>query len=155
MKGGAMEFTDVKLMSAREKAQVLRQWETFLRHGCKWEYFTKALYHHLIQHCSFIAHYDRAGFYGTYFHNGEDTVRFLGQFDAKKAEACGAPRSVEYGDTWWVSGDYEDINRAMIEVAGQYIPQLVEGARESQRSADILRARALLAKHGLGMSIRK
>lgn len=150
-----VEFADVRFMSAREKAQVLRQWETFLKYGCKWEHFGKALYNHLIQHCSFIAHYDRAGFYGTYFHNGEDTARFMKQFDAREADGCGVPRSVEYGGTWWVNGDYEDINKAMIEVAGKYIPGLVATAEESQRNADVLRARALLAKHGLIMSIIK
>ena len=146
-------FTDTQFMSAREKTRVIQQWERFLQHGCKWEHFTKGLYHHLIQHCSFIAHYDRAGFYGTYFHNGEDTVHFLKQFDAREAIACGIPRSVEYGETWWVNGDYEDINKAMIEVAGKYIPGLVQSAEESQRNADLLQARALLAKHGLKLNI--
>ena len=62
-----MELTDTNFMTAKEKAQVLRQWERFLKGGCQAKDFTEALYHHLMQHCMFIAHYDRGGFYATYF----------------------------------------------------------------------------------------
>ena len=140
------EFKDVKFMTAREKARVLRNWETFLKHGCKKEHFTKALYSHLIMHCSFIAHYDINGFYSTYFEEGEDTVHFLSQFDNSK----GIPRSVEIGMTYWITdGDYYDINIAMCQVAAQYIPALVDTAKRKQKEVDILRAEALLAKHGI------
>lgn len=140
------QFKDVRFMSAVEKTQVLRHWETFLKHGCKKEHFTKRLYQHLINHCSFIAHYDLHGFYDTYFEEGEDTVRFLSQFDNRQ----GIPRSIEYGWTLWITDeDYHDINIAMCQVAAKYIPALVESANRRQKEVDILRAEALLAKHGL------
>ena len=140
------EFKDVRFLSAREKAQVLKQWETFLKHGCMKEHFTKPLYHHLINHCSFIAHYDLHGFYATYFDEGEDTVRFLSQFDNSQ----GIPRSVEYGMTYWITDeDYYDINIAMCLVAARYLPALVENAKRRQKEVDILRAESLLAKHSL------
>lgn len=139
---------DTKFMTAAEKEAVLKQWERFLSSGLKWERFNKALYNHLIQHCSFIAHYDRAGFYSTYFESGDDIAAFLSQFDKRNAEANGIPRSIEYGDTWWVDDDNGDINRAMIETATKYIPNLLEQARQKQEDADISLARALLAKHG-------
>lgn len=50
-------------------------------------------------HCSFIAHYNRLGFIEAYFERGEDTIKFLSQFDKR-----GFCRSVEYGGTWWLSG---------------------------------------------------
>ncbi len=140
------EFKDVRFLSAREKAQVVKQWETFLKYGCKKEHFTKLLYNHLIMHCSFIAHYDLHGFYATYFEEGEDTVRFLSQFDNSQ----GIPRSVEYGMTGWITNDeYYDINIAMCQIAARYIPTLVEAASHRQKEVDILRAEALLAKHGI------
>jgi len=140
---------DTKFMSAQEKERVLRQWEQFLKSGLAREKFTKALYEHLHLHCSFIAHYDIHGFYATYFESGDDIATFLSQFDERNAEFSGIPRSVEYGMTYWATGDYEDINRAMIKVASKYIPALLEQARLSQRKHDILQAETLLTKHGI------
>lgn len=137
---------DTEFMSAREKERVLRQWETFLKSGCTREKFTKPLYHHLTQHCSFIAHYNLGGFFGTYFEEGDSTVRFLSQFD----DSDGTPRSIEYGGgRWYTQHEYNDINAAMCQVAGKYIPVLVATARKKQRDKDVSRADALLAKHGL------
>ncbi len=75
------EFRDVQFMSAAQKITVLRAWIRFLKRGLRFDQFTKALYDHLIQHCSFIAHYDRAGFYSHYFEFGDSTAFFLSQFD--------------------------------------------------------------------------
>ena len=146
-----MELKDTKFMSAAEKRRVLKQWETFLKYGCKAEHFTKPLYHHLMQHCSFIAHYDRGGFYATYFEEPEDTAHFLSQFDNRN----GLPRSVEYGMTYWITdSDYGDINVAMCQVASKYLDVLTGIANKQQKERDVLRARSLLAKHGLKAAIR-
>lgn len=139
-------LTDSQFMSAEQKRRVLRQWEKFLEHGCRWEHFTKPLYEHLIQNCSFIAHYNREGFYYTYFKHGDDMIKFLSQFDEKNGNP---PRSVEYGMTYWVKGEYEDINREMIRIAGKYIPILTKGALEAQRKSDLAVAAMLLEKHGI------
>ena len=143
--GGLGEMHDTKFMTAKEKLKVLRGWEAFLQSGLKKDKFTKALYHHLMQHCEFIAHYDIHGFYSTYFESGDDTVQFLSQFDNRQ----GMPRSVEYGGTGWLTnGDYYDINIMMVRIAGKYIPALLEAARTSQKNHDLDLASALLAKHG-------
>jgi hypothetical protein len=136
-------FSDAQFMSAREKALVLKAWVRFLKNGLRWEDFSDRLYKHLTLHCSFIAHYDRAGFYATYFENGEDTTRFLSQFDKR-----GDCLSIEYGASWWLHGDYEDVNKAMIEEAAHYVPALMEGARVKAKEADLAEARRLAAKHG-------
>ena len=113
-------FKSVQFMSAEEKKLVFRNWERFLvplaldEPGQKiYEAFTNRLYYYLSQHCSFIAHYNRNGFYETYFANPEDTPKFLQQFDRDKGYV-----SWEYGATFWLdgpNGDYADINRAMCE----------------------------------------
>jgi hypothetical protein len=138
------EFRDVQFMSAVQKTTILRAWVRFLKSGLPFEQFTKALYDHLIQHCSFIAHYSRAGFYSHYFEAGDSTALFLSQFDSR-----GPCLSVEYGDRHWLSGDYEDINQAMIAEAKTFIPSLLENAHRRQKTADITVATALLAKHGI------
>ncbi len=131
-------------MSAAQKTTVLRAWIRFLKSGLRFDQFTKALYDHLIQHCSFIAHYNRAGFYSHYFEAGDSTAFFLSQFDSR-----GHCSSVEYGGNYWLSGDYEDINRAMIAEGEAFIPSLLDTSRRRQEAADIATATALLAKHGI------
>jgi len=142
---------DSRFMDVADKARALKQWETFLKRGLRRQNFTKPLYHHLTQHCSFIAHYDLDGFYETYFHEGEDTVRFLSQFDNRN----GIPASVEYGMTYWYTDtDYNDINSEMCKIASKYIPSLLKAAQQSQKNNDILQAKALLAPYGLKVAIR-
>src|SRR5437870_3492541 len=102
-------FHDSEFLSARDKTLVLKAWVRFLKNGLRFEDFSDRLYKHLTLHCSFIAHYNRAGFYAEYFDRGEDTARFLSQFDDR-----GECRSVEYGGSWWFHGEYADINEAMI-----------------------------------------
>jgi len=140
---GKYEFCEAKFMSARDKELVLKAWVRFLRNGLRFEDFSRRLYEHLHLHCSFIAHYDRAGFYRTYFENGEDTVLFLSQLDKR-----GECRSVEYGGRGWLEGDYGDRARAMIEEASPFIPKLTEDAQARQRETDIREAQRLLAKRG-------
>ena len=137
---------DSKFMPAVQKMRVLKLWEIFLRSGCSREKFTKPLYNHLINHCSFIAHYNIHGFYDTYFEHGDDTVHFLSQFDDSK----GQPRSVELGMYGWLTDEeYYDINSEMVRIAAKYIPVLTKQAEARQKSADIYMAGLLLAKHGL------
>ena len=135
------EFKDVQFMSAQEKKRVLTAWDRFIRSGFEFAQFTKALYNHLIQHCSFIAHYDRGGFWATYFQDPEDTQRFLDQFD--KSKGC---VSVEYGMTYWIQGGndvssgYYDINTAMVDVLAPVLPQI----RRSLRTGELRNAQAEL-----------
>jgi len=137
---------DSRFMPAAEKRRVLKQWEAFLKSRCAREKFTKPLYNHLIQHCSFIAHYDINGFYATYFENGDDTVHFLSQFDGSER----VPKSIEYGMTYWLTDEeYYDINSEMVRIAGKYIPVLVKQAETRQKQHDIHKAKMLLAKHGI------
>lgn len=149
------EMKDCQFTTAEEKRKVLRQWERFLKGGLTRELFTKGLYHHLMQHCSFIAHYDINGFYDTYFTRGEDTIHFLRQFDKRNACQNGIPKSVEYGMTYWATGDYADINMAMIEIATPYIPRLINSAQACQRNHDVTQALQLLSKHGISFQFEK
>ena len=137
-------FRDAEFMSAREKELVLNAWVRFLKHGLRFEDFSDRLYQHLHLHCGFIAHYNRQGFYATYFESGEDTVRFLSQFDRR-----GGRLSVEYGGTLWSMREYADLKEAMIKEGAAFIPKLIESAQIKQRDSDLAVARGLLQKHGV------
>lgn len=130
-------------MSRMDKEKVLKQWEKFLKNGLKPEDFTEALYKHLSLHCSFIAHYNRGGFYDMYFNNPAHTQKFLSQFDIR-----GDCKSIEYGSTrWFEDQDFEDINGEMITIAAKYIPALIVdfGKEEYQQAVD--QVKALIRKH--------
>jgi len=104
------EFTDTKFMSANEKAKVYNAWKRFLKGGCRFTQFTKALYLHLTLHCSFIAHYNRACFYNFYFMDQYTKKEFFSQFNRNLG--C---KSVEYGWSSWLTDErYADINNAMV-----------------------------------------
>lgn len=141
------KFSEDKFLSITEKKKILRAWVRFLESGCKKNQFTEALYHHLSQHCSFIAHYDRHGFYDFYFErNGAEIFRFFDQFDPQKAGV-----SAEYGTTHWLSSHSTgaDLNAAMRQAAGPYLRSLRLHFEETQRQEEIAQATRLLAKHGL------
>ncbi len=102
-------FSDEKWMSARQKEAVLRDWRQFIRHGFRKEDFTEAIYHHLIRHAAFIAHYDRPTFWETYFdHDFGHFARFINQFG-------GDLRSAELGlPDWMASHTGADLNDALV-----------------------------------------
>lgn len=58
---------DSEFMDAEQKRKVLSQWGRFINGGFSFHLFTDSLYQHLILHCGFIAHYNRLGFYSTYW----------------------------------------------------------------------------------------
>jgi hypothetical protein len=150
-------FTDSPFLPAGEKRRVLTQWHRFLqmlarhfadRNRC-FRAFPDALYSHLIQHCSFIAHYNRSGFFSHYFDRGDDALRFLQQFDAA-GNPAGA--STEYGDHWWLTGEYRDINEAMRESASPLLYAIQTAVSDDQRGQDLAHASRLAARHGLPLS---
>lgn len=160
-------LTDAPFMTAEEKMLVLKQWKTFLKkleevldmpqpsiQECDYGYypaaldkvFTEKLYKHLSLHCSFIAHFSRRGFLAQFFAEPAATRGFLSQFDRNAGM-----RSVEMGGTHWISGEYRDINTAMIDIATPKVRVLYSKLAEQERQRDLALARALAAKHGVAL----
>lgn len=137
-------FTDSPFVSANEKHRVIKAWARFLKGGCRFSQFTQALYHHLTMRCSFSAHYNRPGFYDHYFSTPQRKRRFFSQFD--EAQGC---RSVELGVDWWLTGECDDLNRAMVRVAAGYLCCIYAQCDDEERQRDLELASALLSKHGV------
>jgi len=140
------EFQDEEFMSAAEKQLVLKAWIAFLRHGCRSEHFTERLYQHISLHCSFIAHFNRRGFYEFYFGSpGEQTIRFVDQFDPTQRGT-----SAEMGATYWLSdhNTSADLNHAMRDVAGPHVDKLRQHFNEMKKQADLSLATLIAAKYG-------
>ena len=140
---------DAHFMTAKEKEMVLRQWRLFVRHGCKADHFTERIYKHLSLHCSFIAHFNRQGFYGTYFVNPEKTFRFFSQFDCAKGNL-----SVEYGGNSWMNDpEYSDLNTEMCKVFESCAVQIYKNCQDRTREIDLATAKSLLKKHNIDIQI--
>jgi len=151
-------FTDAQFMTANQKKLVFNIWKRFVAAVAAGKtgeellgFFKKPLYNHLIQHCQFIAHFNRLGFFGTYFREPEDTIRFFRMFDPDGDRHL---RSIEYGDSWWVRGGngtqtpYHDLNNAMCEATRPHLDAIQSLRMKRQEALDLARANALLAKHG-------
>jgi len=136
------KFSDAEFLAADDKAKTLRDWERFLRLGMKFESFSNRLYKHLTLHCSFIAHYDRHGFYHTYFVKPAMARKFLSQFDGSNGGGA-----IELGMTYWLTdARYADINRAMCDVAEVYAPMFYPELESQERERDLALAKQLVAK---------
>ncbi len=148
MKIDTSHFTDAQYMTAQQKRRVLGDWVRFFQSGMELKRFTKRLYQHLTLHCSFIAHFNRQGFFDTYFANPESFQRFLNQFDRTKGCV-----SSEYGMTYWirdgndVSAEYYDLNNALVDAIADMLPALREQAR--QRAVEAAQEQVRLAEQKL------
>lgn len=132
-------FTDNRFTSAAKQHRIIHQWQRFLQTLAE-SYsdkerlrraFTKLLYSHLINRCSFIAHWDRQGFFDYYFMTPMATRQFIGQFDSwRNPDGI----SAEFGFTYWIN-DSEDrhVNDAMRITLN---PQLVQRIEEQLQSAE-------------------
>ncbi len=138
MKIDTSHFTDAQYMTAQQKRRILGDWGRFFETRMDYKRFTKRLYEHLTLHCSFIAHFNRQGFFDTYFADPEALQRFLDQFDRSKGCV-----STEYGMTYWirdgndVSAQHYDLNSALVDAIAHMLPALREQAR--QRAVDAAR----------------
>ena len=105
------EFKDVTFMTAEEKELVVRRWDQFLKSDCLRSKFNRKLYHHLMGHCGYIAHYNIDGFYEQYFTTAVDKENFFNNF-------------ISHQKTFGGGADYKDINDAMLEVYYEYADKL-------------------------------
>jgi len=124
-----MPFKSTEFMSAKDKKAVLREWQCFIKGGFDRKDFTTRLYDHLHLHCSFIAHFNINGFYGTYFKNPERTLEFLKQFDRDYGY-----KSTEYGNTYWFkSEEYHDLNSELANSLEPYKSKIYAGLKQKTR----------------------
>lgn len=156
-------FKDVEFMTAKEKELVLKAWKNFLNKLLEskgevyedrgssfpilYRSFTERLYSHLHLECSFIAHYDKHGFFQTYFADPEDSLNFFQQFDKDKNNL-----SFEYGGRMWLTYEpYNDINQAMcneFEKVKRSIYKKLKAEAKADKLIEIKRLEAEVAEMG-------
>jgi len=108
-------MSDGQFLSAGDKQKILEQWETFVKSGFQPGKFTRAIYEHLHLHCGYIAHYDRSGFYYTYWN--DEVIRFS---EKNGYSIVPTPKIFfeweRFLKAFSIWGEYADINLAMMVV---------------------------------------
>lgn len=106
-------FKDTEFLSAEQKRKVLSNWDGFIKNGYSWSCFTDRIYKHLSLHCGYIAHYNRIGFYQTYWR--EDIPEFARKNNLLVRPAPSAFYNwIAFLAQFTIWGDYRDINTAMM-----------------------------------------
>lgn len=93
----ADQFTPTKFDTAADKAWFADQFIKFVKSGFEQRHFTDRFYRRLSNTFGHIAHYDRGGFWETYFVSTEGKVRFI---ELSLRHPC-------YGDAAWTYSDVE------------------------------------------------
>lgn len=79
----ADQFAGTRCSTAADKAKAVNAYVRFVRSGFKKPLFTRAVYTFLHVHLSFIAHYDRDGFYYHFFTSEKGLSEFMWEFERR------------------------------------------------------------------------
>ena len=121
------QFTPTKWSTAQDKATFANQFVRFVRSDFAERQFTEKFYQRLSNLFGFIAHYNRAGFYETFFTTTTDKVRFL---EATLRWSFG-------GDPAWTFGDVEEALQQWLKADGtleRYRQRLAEETEAAERA---------------------
>jgi len=118
-------MTNTRFLSAEGKRYILKQWTTFIKSGFNPGRFTETTYNHLHLRAGFIAHYDRSGFYYTYWN--DEVIRFAAENGYETAPAPKVFYEWErFLKAFDIRGEYADINTAMMIVLENELSALIQ-----------------------------
>ena len=123
----ASQFTPTKWSTAQDKAAFAKQFVHFVRSDFAEKRFTEKFYLRLCNLFGFIAHYNRRGFYDTFFTTTADKVRFLEM----------ALRWSFGGDSAWTFGDVERALQQWLKADGaleRYRQRLAKETEATERA---------------------
>lgn len=121
------QFTPTQWDTAQDKAAFAKQFVRFVQSGFAGKYFTDKFYRRLSNTFGNIAHYNRDGFWDTFFSTTADKVRFLEQ---TLQHPC-------YGDPAWTYSDVERALQAWLQADGtleRYRQRLAEETEAAERA---------------------
>lgn len=104
----ADQFKPTKFDTADDKLWFAKQFVKFVKSGFEHRHFTDRFYRRLSNTFGHIAHYDRGGFWQTFFDSTEGKVRFL---EITLRHPC-------YGDPAWTYSDVERELKRWLAVEG-------------------------------------
>jgi hypothetical protein len=136
MKFKADEFVPSKWDTAADKARFCNAFVRFVEGGFKLDQFPETFYRRLSSCFGHIAHFNRDGFYETFFTDERGKLRFL---EMAAEHAC-------YGQAEFSYSDAEMALRSWVRTTGQVEAQLAK-LRASTEASERARLRELAAKY--------
>lgn len=121
------QFTPTKWQTAKDKAAFANRFVRFVKSDFAANHFTDQFYQRLSNTFGNIAHYNRGGFWDTFFTTTADKVRFL---ERTLQHPC-------YGDPAWTYSDVERALQAWLradETLERYRQRLVEETEAAERA---------------------
>ncbi len=121
------QFTPTKWQTAQDKAAFAKQFVRFVQSDFAAKHFTEKFYQRLSNTFGHIAHYNRGGFWDTFFTDTADKVRFLEMI----------LQWSWYGDPAWTFGDVERALQAWLKADGtleRYRQRLAEETEAVERA---------------------
>jgi hypothetical protein len=121
------QFTPTQWDTAKDKAAFAKQFVRLVQSDFAAQHFTDKFYRRLSNTFANIAHYNRAGFWETFFTTTADKLRFLEQ---TLSHPC-------YGDPAWTYSDVERALQAWLRADGtleRYRQRLAEETEAAERT---------------------
>ena len=120
----ASQFTPTQWDTSEDKARFANHFARFVAKGCPWSLFHKWFYNRLSNCFGHIAHYNRAGFYETWFAEPKDRAAFL--YRVLSCETYGSPE--------YTYSDVENVLRVWVSGAPHYAGFVNEARRLEETS---------------------
>ena len=142
MSFASSQFTPTKWDTAEDKAAFAKQFVRFVQSDFAVRHFTDKFHRRLSNTFGHIAHYNRGGFWDTFFTTTADKVRFLEQ---TLQHPC-------YGDPTWTYSDVERALQAWLQAHGtldRYRQRLAEETEAAERAELARLQEVCLAGHRL------
>lgn len=134
------QFTDTRFDTAEAKADFANHFVKFVEDGHQWEDFPDWFYRRLSMTFGHIAHYDRVGFYNTFFTSAEGLVRFA--------------RHTHGGQFWIGRGDpshtWADVEQVLMDWAERvgYLVAMTRNLNEQTKDRELAEYVRLQEKYG-------
>jgi hypothetical protein len=135
------QFIPTKFTSARQKARFANQFVKFVSRGFQIKDFPHWFYVELSNTFGHIAHYDRIGFYRTFFLRVENKIKFLNI----------TLKNGGYGDPSFTHSDVEKVLAKWVSDTGlleKYMRVYREGV-EAAEKAELVRLKDKYEKYGI------
>jgi hypothetical protein len=120
------QFTPTQWDTAADKVLFAEQFVQFVQSDFNFRHFTDKFYRRLSNTFGHIAHYNRGGFWDTFFRTTHDKVRFL---EWTLQHPC-------YGDPTWTYSDVERALQAWLkteDMLNRYLTRLIEENEAAER----------------------
>ena len=121
------DFTATQCSTKEDKQKFAKKFIAFVKSDFKESLFTKDFYNRLSMCFGHIAHYNREGFYNTWFSGRRHKIEFLKR---TLTYGCHGDPAWTYSDVETYLGDHDEIRKALEFQKREYAKEIEKSERE-------------------------